>query len=78
MRLDLRPRCIRERCAKLIRKGKMAQSNYTRYKPYCSYACQEWHNLEKAQQYLRNRRDELPDDEHEAGMDCQEMADRGY
>lgn len=52
MRLDLRDRCTRQRCAQLIRKGKMAQANYQRYKPYCSYSCQEWHRLEEAQDYL--------------------------
>lgn len=50
--LDLRDRCLRERCHKLIRKGKMAQANYQRYKPYCSYGCQEWHKLEQARAYL--------------------------
>lgn len=48
--LGLRYRC--RRCAKLIRKGKMAQASWQRYKPYCSYACQEWHRLESSVAYL--------------------------
>ena len=59
MKLDLRPRCVRPRCDKLIRNGKMAQATYQRYKPYCSYACQEWHNLEKAQAYINERIDDI-------------------
>lgn len=51
MKLDLRPRC--ERCRKIPR-GKMQTANYERYKPYCSYHCQEWHRLEKASAFVRN------------------------
>lgn len=57
--IDLRDRCKRPRCGKLIRKGKMAQANYQRYKPYCSYGCQEWHRLELAQEYLDEKRSRL-------------------
>lgn len=49
--LDLRPRC--ERCKKLPR-GKMRLENFERYKPYCSYHCQEWAQLENASAYVRN------------------------
>ena len=49
MKLDLRPRC--KRCGKMPR-GKMQTENYERYKPYCSYHCQEWANLEGAQRYI--------------------------
>ena len=34
----------------------MAQANYDRYAPYCSYNCQEWHNLERAQDYINTLR----------------------
>ena len=54
--LDLRDRCLRPKCHKLIRKGKLAQANYQRYQPYCSYGCQEWHKLEAAQEYINMRR----------------------
>jgi hypothetical protein len=50
--LDLRARCLRRRCHKLIRKGKLAQANYQRYKPFCSYACQEWNKIEEARDYI--------------------------
>jgi hypothetical protein len=56
--VDLRDRCHRERCFKLIRKGKMAQERYARYKPFCSYNCQEWDRIEVAQAYLDSRRTE--------------------
>lgn len=49
MKLDLRPRCLR--CQKLPR-GKMQEANFERYKPFCSYNCQEWYRLEGAQRYL--------------------------
>jgi endogenous inhibitor of DNA gyrase (YacG/DUF329 family) len=52
MRLDLRPHC--KRCGKIPR-GKLQRENYDRYKPYCSYHCQEWHILEQAQRYIRDR-----------------------
>lgn len=58
--LDLRDRCKRPRCDKLIRKGKMAQANWQRYKPYCSYGCQEWHRLEQAAEYLERLRADEP------------------
>lgn len=48
--LDLRQRC--KRCKKMPR-GKMQQANWDRYKPYCSYHCQEWHQLELASEYVR-------------------------
>lgn len=50
--LDLRPRCGRRRCNKLIRRGKRAQAEHERYTPYCSFHCQEWARLEDAQDYL--------------------------
>jgi hypothetical protein len=54
--LDLRPRCKRRACQKLITKGKMAQDNYKRYAPFCSFGCKEWDRLEEAQRYLNERR----------------------
>ena len=51
MKLDLRPRCARPRCGKLITKGRMAQDSYARYKPYCSYHCQVCHGTEQALAY---------------------------
>lgn len=50
--LDLRDRCARQRCHKLIRQGAQAQSEYQRYKPFCSYHCQEWDRVEGAARYL--------------------------
>jgi hypothetical protein len=50
--IDFRDRCARERCNKLITKGKQAQYNFTMYKPYCSYHCQQWHGLEVAQSHI--------------------------
>lgn len=47
---QLSARC--ERCNKAITKGKMAQDNYKRYAPYCSYHCQQWHQIELAKQHL--------------------------
>lgn len=47
--LDLRSRCARQRCDKLIRKGQQAQAEFKRYSPFCSYHCQEWARLEGAQ-----------------------------
>lgn len=49
MKLDLRTRC--KRCRKIPR-GKLNMANYERYKPYCSYHCQEWARLEDAQRYI--------------------------
>ena len=60
--LDLRPRC--RRCNKIPR-GKMRLANWERYKPYCSYHCQEWARLESAQAYI-NRLRERQDAEEEA------------
>lgn len=51
--LDLRPRC--ERCVKLIR-GAMAEARYARYRPFCSFHCQEWTRLESAQRYINEMR----------------------
>ncbi len=55
MKLDLRDRCQRARCSRLIRKGKIAQQNYASYKPFCSFACREWDRLEVAQEYINRR-----------------------
>jgi endogenous inhibitor of DNA gyrase (YacG/DUF329 family) len=52
MIIDLRTRCARKKCHKLIRKGKKAHEDYKRYYPYCSYHCQEWANLEDAMEYM--------------------------
>ena len=30
----------------------MQQDNFARYAPYCSYHCQQWANLEDAQEYI--------------------------
>ena len=51
VKLDLRPRCLR---CKKIPHGKMKQANFERYKPYCSFHCQEWHRLELASEFVRN------------------------
>ena len=51
--LDLRARCARPRCNKLIRKGEAAKREFARYRPFCSYHCQEWARLEGAMQHLR-------------------------
>ena len=56
MKLDLRPRCLR--CKKIPR-GKMQLANFDRYKPYCSYACREWHRLEEAQRYINERKEAI-------------------
>jgi hypothetical protein len=53
MKIDFRPRC--KRCGKIPR-GKMQNSNYERYKPFCSFHCQEWFNVEETSRYLRNLR----------------------
>lgn len=44
-----------KRCRKIPR-GKAQEANADRYKPFCSYHCQEWANLEAAQAYLREKR----------------------
>jgi hypothetical protein len=56
--LDLRARCERKNCNKLIRKGEAAQREFARYRPYCSYHCQEWGRLEGAMQHLRRLKGE--------------------
>lgn len=43
-----------KRCQKRPR-GKLNQANFERYKPYCSFHCQEWGRLEDAQAYLNAR-----------------------
>ena len=50
--LDLRIRC--ERCKKLIRKSAGAVAEYQRYKPFCSYHCQQWGALEDAQRRINS------------------------
>lgn len=50
--LDLRDRCARENCRKLIRQSKGAQAEFQRYKPFCSYHCQEWARTEGALRHL--------------------------
>lgn len=59
MKLDLRNRCARPLCHKLIRANKMAQGNWKRYKPYCSFHCQETHNMDKNLAYTASRRTDL-------------------
>jgi hypothetical protein len=49
MKLDLRLRCAR--CLLLI-KGRMREASYARYRPYCTFDCQERANLERAQRYI--------------------------
>lgn len=51
--LDLR-RC--KRCGKIPR-GKLRQQEAERYKPFCSYHCQEWFNLEAAARYAASLRE---------------------
>jgi len=51
MKIDLRLRCERPSCHKLIRKAAMWE--YEQYKPYCSYQCQEFHKQEMVMEYLR-------------------------
>ena len=50
----LRDRCARSSCNKLITKGKQVQAEYARYKPFCSYHCQQWAGLEDAQRYINS------------------------
>jgi len=57
MKIELRDRCKRGRCNKLIKKSKQAQNEYARYKPYCCYHCQQWHNLELALAYINTLTD---------------------
>ncbi len=52
MKLDLRLRCKRIACRKLIRPHKNAKASYERYKPFCCYSCQEWDKLEMASDYI--------------------------
>ena len=54
--LDLRDRCARAACNKLIRKGQMAQAEYARYKPFCSYHCQQWAGIEAGRQRINELR----------------------
>ena len=54
--LDLRDRCARTKCNCLIKKSKMAQDKFNRYKPFCSYHCQEWSSLEEAMKSLNQNR----------------------
>lgn len=54
--VDLRERCQRMRCWKIIRSNNVAQANYQRYKPFCSFNCQEWDRLEMAQKYINTIR----------------------
>ena len=54
MKIDLRERCKRGRCNKLILKNKTAQYAYSLYKPYCSYHCQQWNALEQAQAHINS------------------------
>ena len=44
-------------CKRCLRKprGKMQKNNYERYKPFCSYHCQEWFKLEEAQRYINSK-----------------------
>jgi len=44
-----------KRCGKRPR-GKMARGNFERYRPFCTFNCQEWYRLEAAQRYLNERR----------------------
>ena len=46
--LDVRTRCAR---CKQIPRGKLAKQSYERYRPFCSYHCQEWAQLEDAARY---------------------------
>ena len=55
MKLDLRDRC--QRCHKLIR-GKLAEANYQRYKPYCSFHCESWASLESSYKRVVQLRNE--------------------
>ncbi len=54
VKIDLRDRCAREKCNKLIGKSKMKIAAYDHYKPYCSYHCQQWHGLELAQKHINS------------------------
>ena len=55
MALDFRPRC--RRCNKIPR-GKRQKENYERYKPFCSFNCQEWFKLEEAMRYINKLKEE--------------------
>jgi hypothetical protein len=52
-KIDLRDRCRRAKCKKLIRKGAAAKAEFERYRPYCSYHCQQWSGIEDASTYLK-------------------------
>jgi len=51
-KIDLRDRCARQCCNKLIGKGKQAQANFKRYAPHCSYHCQQWDYIESARLHI--------------------------
>lgn len=50
--LDLRARCARQRCNKLIRNSQQAQADYKRYAPYCSFHCKECDRVESSLRML--------------------------
>jgi len=55
MKLDFRPRC---KCCNKIPRGKMRMAEWERYKPFCSYHCQEIYNMRQNLAYcasLRNK-----------------------
>jgi hypothetical protein len=43
-----------KRCGKRPR-GKMAQGNFERYAPFCTFHCKEWWNLEEAMRHIGTR-----------------------
>jgi hypothetical protein len=53
VKVDFTDRC--KRCGKIPR-GKMQKENFERYKPFCSYGCQQWYPLEEVQRYLNRKR----------------------
>lgn len=57
MKLDFRPRC--KRCRKIPR-GKARMAEFERYKPLCSFHCQEWDRVEGGMRRIR----ELQADNH--------------
>lgn len=53
MKIDSHLRC--KRCGKIPR-SKIEKANYEKhYAGFCSYHCQEWHQLEEAQRYINAR-----------------------
>jgi hypothetical protein len=44
-----------DRCGKVPRSRNEKENFDRRYPGYCSFSCQEWHRLEKAQAYLREK-----------------------